>query len=131
MSWQAYIDTSLVGTGKLDRAAIFGVEPPSPWASSPGFDISLEEVRDVIKAIDDPREAQSSGLHVQGKKYLFQTLNKDQKIPSLYLRKDKEGICIAKTKQAILISHYPETVQLGEAAAVVGQLADYLESVGY
>jgi len=127
MSWQEYVDTSLVGTGKLDRAAIFGIVGPSPWARSPGFDISLEEVQCVIKAFDKPDEAQSSGLHVQGKKYLFQSL-KDQ---SLYLRKDKEGICIVKTKQAILISHYPETVQLSEAASVVGQLADYLESVGY
>ena len=38
---------------------------------------------------------------------------------------------IVKTKQAILVTHYPETIQPGEAAKVVEQLADYLIGVGY
>ncbi len=38
---------------------------------------------------------------------------------------------IVKTKQAILVAHYPETVQPGGAANTVEQLADYLISVGY
>lgn len=33
----AYIDSSLVGTGKLDRAAIFSGTGDSQWATSPGF----------------------------------------------------------------------------------------------
>jgi profilin len=36
-----------------------------------------------------------------------------------------------KTKQAILVAHYPETVQPGEATNTVEQLADYLIGVGY
>lgn len=43
----------------------------------------------------------------------------------------KEGICCVKTKQAILVAHYPETVQPGEAAKVAEALADYLIGVGY
>lgn len=43
----------------------------------------------------------------------------------------KEGIVTVKTKQAILVAHYPETIQPGEAAKVVEQLADYLIGVGY
>ena len=38
---------------------------------------------------------------------------------------------IVKTQQAILITHYPETVQPGVAANTVEQLADYLIGVGY
>ena len=52
------------------------------------------------------------------------------KIPS-NIKQGKEGVVIVKTTQAILISHYPETVQPGAAANTVEQLADYLLSVGY
>lgn len=38
---------------------------------------------------------------------------------------------IVKTKQALLVSHYPEGVQPGNAANTVEKLADYLLSVGY
>jgi profilin len=38
---------------------------------------------------------------------------------------------IVKTKQALLIGHYPEGVQPGQAAITVEKLADYLIGVGY
>jgi hypothetical protein len=43
----------------------------------------------------------------------------------------KEGVVIVKTKQAIIVTHYPETVQPGTAATTVEKLADYLIGVGY
>lgn len=43
----------------------------------------------------------------------------------------KEGIVIVKTTQAILVTHYPEGVQPGNAANTVEGLADYLIGVGY
>jgi profilin len=43
----------------------------------------------------------------------------------------KEGIIIVKTKQALLITHYPESVQPGTATNTVEKLGDYLISVGY
>lgn len=43
----------------------------------------------------------------------------------------KEGLVIVKTKQALLIGHYPENVQPGQAATTVEKLADYLIGVGY
>ena len=50
---------------------------------------------------------------------------------SMFISQGKEGIMIVKTQQAILITHYPETVQPGAAATTVEQLADYLVGVGY
>lgn len=38
---------------------------------------------------------------------------------------------IAKTTQAIIISHYGEDVQAGAAATTVEALADYLVGQGY
>lgn len=38
MSWQAYVDTNLVGTGNVAQAAICGLEG-GIWAISPGFQV--------------------------------------------------------------------------------------------
>ena len=49
----------------------------------------------------------------------------------LTITQGKEGIIIVKTQQAILVAHYPETVQPGQATNTVEQLGDYLIGVGY
>lgn len=49
----------------------------------------------------------------------------------LIILQGKEGIVIVKTQQAILVAHYPETVQPGQATNTVEQLGDYLIGVGY
>lgn len=38
MSWQGYVDTNLVGTGKVSNAAIIGLKG-GVWATSPGFNV--------------------------------------------------------------------------------------------
>lgn len=43
----------------------------------------------------------------------------------------REGVVIVKTKQALLITHYPETIQPGAAANTVEKLGAYLVGVGY
>ncbi|EKG20276.1 Profilin/allergen [Macrophomina phaseolina MS6] len=133
MSWQAYVDTSLVGTGNVDKAAIFNAEGNSVWATSAGFTIDPKEAAEIVSAYKDKGDAngikqvQSTGLHIAGDKYVV--LKADER--SLYGKKGREGIVIVKTTQAILVAHYPETVQPGVAANTVEQLGDYLISVGY
>ena len=39
MSWQGYVDTNLVGTGKISQAAIIGLKG-GVWATSPDFNVS-------------------------------------------------------------------------------------------
>lgn len=130
MSWQAYVDTSLVGTGNLDRAAIFNTQGTSVWASSPGFTVSPAEIKEIIASYSDTsdvKKIQSGGFRVAGEKYM--TIKADEK--SVYGKKGKEGMVIVKTLQAILVAHYPETVQPGKATNTVEQLGDYLIGVGY
>jgi hypothetical protein len=40
MSWQAYVDTNLVGTGNVSQAAIYGLNG-GEWAKSAGFQVSF------------------------------------------------------------------------------------------
>lgn len=39
MSWQGYVDTNLVGTGRVSKAAIIGLKG-GVWATSSGFTVS-------------------------------------------------------------------------------------------
>jgi len=115
------------------QAAILNSEGNSVWAASPGFTVSPNEMREVVNAFKDKGDAngvksvQSTGLHVAGEKFIV--LKADER--SLYGKKGREGIVIVKTTQALLVTHYPETVQPGAAANTVEQLADYLIGVGY
>ncbi|KAF2457995.1 profilin-A [Lineolata rhizophorae] len=133
MSWQAYVDTSLVGTGNIDKAAIFNADGNSVWATSSGFSVAPNEMQEIVAAYKDKgdenglKQVQQTGLHVGGERFVV--LKADER--SLYGKKGKEGIVIVKTSQAILVAHYPESVQPGVAANVVEQLADYLIGVGY
>ncbi|KAF2167679.1 hypothetical protein M409DRAFT_65812 [Zasmidium cellare ATCC 36951] len=126
MSWQGH----LVGTGNVDKAAIFNNEGTSVWATSAGFTVKPEEMKEVVAAYNDKsdvKQVQSSGLHIAGEKFVV--LKADDR--SVYGKKGREGVVIVKTTQAILVAHYPESVQPGAAANTVEQLADYLIKVGY
>ncbi|KAI4156091.1 MAG: hypothetical protein LQ341_000066 [Variospora aurantia] len=148
MSWQAYVDTryevtahdasrsptyaqsSLVATGNIDKAAIFNSEGTSAWAASAGFTVAPAEIEAVVTSFadnSDVKKVQSEGFHVAGEKFF--TIKSDDR--SLYGKKGKEGVVIVKTQQAILVAHYPESVQPGAAANTVEQLGDYLIGVGY
>ncbi|KAI9803111.1 MAG: profilin, required for normal timing of actin polymerization in response to thermal stress [Piccolia ochrophora] len=95
--------------------------------------VAPTEIKEVITAFQDKGDSngvkavQSNGLHVAGERFVV--IKADER--SLYGRKGKEGIVIVKTNQAILVTHYGETVQPGVAANTVEQLADYLIGVGY
>lgn len=130
MSWQAYVDTTLLGSGNVDKAAIFGIEGPSAWATSAGFTVAPAEIKDIIAAYNDKSDikaVQSDGLHVGGERFVV--LKSDDR--SLYGKRGKEGVVIVKTQKALLVAHYPETIQPGAAAQTVESLADYLLKVGF
>ncbi|KAF2761379.1 profilin-A [Pseudovirgaria hyperparasitica] len=133
MSWQAYVDSSLVGSGNVDKAAIFSKAGDSVWAASSGFTLSKEEITKIVESFTDKgdssgfKQISANGFYVGGEKFV--TLLAEGR--SLYGKKGKEGIVIVQTTQALLIAHYPETVQPGAAANTVEQLADYLTGLGY
>ncbi|KAI5287069.1 profilin, required for normal timing of actin polymerization in response to thermal stress [Ascosphaera aggregata] len=132
MSWQAYVDSSLVGSGNIDKAAIFDNQGASTWAASPGFTVSPSELKTIVESFNPVaegqlKEVQTHGFHISGEKYF--ALRSDES--SLYGKKGKEGVVIAKTKQALLIAHYPETVQPGPATNTVETLAQYLRELNY
>ncbi|KAL2134669.1 hypothetical protein VTI74DRAFT_11180 [Chaetomium olivicolor] len=135
MSWQAYVDTSLIGSGHIEKAAIASAAGDSIWAASPNFSVSTDELKAIIAILKEEGKADaapvakafSEGIHVAGERYVA-TRIEDRHI---YARKAKTGVCIVKTKQAILIGQYGENIQAGNATQTVEALADYLIGVGY
>jgi len=126
MSWQAYVDSNLLGSRKIARAAIHGHDG-SLWATSEGFSLSTQEINEIIAAFNDPSAIQANGIHANGVKYFALTVNNR----SIYGKKGADGIVAVKTKQAVLIGVYIEGTQPGEANTTVEGLADYLIGVGY
>ncbi|KAI1489459.1 profilin [Biscogniauxia mediterranea] len=131
MSWQAYVDSSLVGSGHVDKAAIISVAGDSVWATSAGFTVQPAEMKNIVGILsgnsDVIDKAHADGVHVAGERYVV-TRIEDR---SLYARQGRTGIVVVKTKQAIIIAHYGETHQVGNSTQTVEALADYLIKVGY
>lgn len=128
MSWQAYVDSSLIGSGHVDKGAIYSAKGDSVWASSPGFTVSPTEMQEVVTGLSGSVDKlYAEGFHIAGEKYVL-TKAEDR---SLYARKGREGVVVVKTTQAILIAHYKDGMIAGNCAQTVEQLADYLISTGY
>ncbi|GAA6021231.1 hypothetical protein JCM10207_002583 [Rhodosporidiobolus poonsookiae] len=126
MSWQAYVDSNLVGTGKIAKAAILG-QQGGVWAQSAGYDLAADEQAAIVKAFTDPSAVQGSGVRAQGQKFL--TLQANDR--SVYGKKQADGIILVKTTQAVLVAEYAHPTMPGEATKIVEDLADYLIGVGY
>lgn len=126
MSWQAYVDSNLVGTGKIASACIIGHDG-NTWATSAGFSVSPAEGKKIVGGFSNPSDIIATGIVLGGAKYL--ALRYDDR--SLYGKKGPGGCVCVKTKQAVLIGVYGEGAQPGEATSIVERLADYLISVNY
>ena len=126
MSWQAYIDSSLIGTGHIKKALICGHDGTA-WAYSAGFNPNAPELKALIKGFTDNAGIQSSGITLGGVK--FMTLRADNR--SIYGKKGAGGVVVVKTGQAVIIGVYEEGTQPGQATTVVEKLADYLIENGY
>ncbi|GAA5958405.1 hypothetical protein JCM21900_002184 [Sporobolomyces salmonicolor] len=126
MSWQTYVDSNLLGTGKISRAAILG-QQGGVWATSAGYNLSADEQAAIVKTFSDPSQAQANGIRAAGQKFFTLTAN-DR---SVYGKKQADGIILVKTTQSVLVAEYAHPTVPGDATKIVEELADYLISVGY
>lgn len=121
MSWQAYVDTNMVGTGKIKKGAIYGLQGGC-WAQSKDFSVNDSEVAQLVKGFTDPNSVRATSPKVEGKKFIV--VKVDDR--SIYAKEGTNGLVCVKTNLAILVGWYDKTVQAGEANSVIEKLADYL-----
>ncbi|KAG6195119.1 hypothetical protein E4U22_003479 [Claviceps purpurea] len=131
MSWQAYVDTSLVATGHVDKGAIISAAGDSSWAASADFQLKPEEMKAISAIVsgDDAAKdkAFADGLFIAGSRYVVARADGR----SIYARSGRLGVAIAKTKQAIVVGHHGEAQVAGNTSSTVEGLADYLIGQGY
>ncbi|EHK21313.1 uncharacterized protein TRIVIDRAFT_70330 [Trichoderma virens Gv29-8] len=131
MSWQAFVDTSLVGTGNIAKGAILSLAGDSAWATSTDLTIQPAEMKviaDIVsKNADAEAKAYAEGLYIAGQRFVLTRVDEGD----LYARAGREGVAIAASKQAIVVGIHSETTQAGNATLVVTALADHLKKTGY
>jgi profilin len=126
MSWQAYVDDSLVGSGSIEAGAICGHDG-TLWAASRHLALPAEHVRGLVGAFSDPAGVREKGLVLGSSKYIV--IKSDDR--SIYGKQGTGGICCVRTRQTVLVGKYEAPATPGAASKVVEALADYLISVGY
>lgn len=130
MSWQAYIDQSLVGPGNIDKAIICDAAGSAIWAESSGFTVSEAERKAIADSFADKKDVKdviSNGIRVAGEKYMTIEAGDNE----LKAKKGKEGIVVYKTTQALLIAHHGPDAQTTVAFNDVAALGEYLQKMGY
>ena len=127
MSWQSYIDQTLLGSGRVKDAAIIGAGDGSIWATSPGMNLAAGEPANIVKLFSDPSLGPVNGIKVGTVKYMY--LRGDN--TSLYGKKGAGGCVCVKTAQCVVIGLYDENIQPGQCAVTVEKLGDYLRDAGY
>ncbi|KZO90800.1 Profilin/allergen [Calocera viscosa TUFC12733] len=126
MSFQAYVDVQLVGTGKITRAAIIGIAG-GVWGISGGYYLTPAEQKSIISAFDTPKAVYASGLILNKRKFLA-TYADDQKFYGL---KGGEGCVLVKTTQAVIVAEYDDPSQAAEVKVIVEKLGEYFKNIGY
>ncbi|NUW46854.1 profilin [Nonomuraea rhodomycinica] len=129
--WQRYVDDNLIGSGKVDRAAITRLDGEI-LAASEGYKLSAAEQSQLSKecrAVFSGGEGQVGGLVLAGTKFF--TIGRDER--SLFLRSDLKhaGAIVAQTNQCIIVAEYDFPLQVTEVVPVVESLADELINAAY
>lgn len=135
MSWQAYIDTSLVATGHVAYGAIYGLDG-SLWTCSPELaNVPADSIQAMVNAFSDSGlgALRASGCWLGPKsedganKYMV--LRGDER--SIYIKKGQGGGALVKTNQCVILGVYKEGQVTGQCNSAVEKLADYLIESGY
>jgi len=122
--WQGYVDSSLMGSGKFDKAAILSPSFSEVEASSPGFSISAHELAALKEGFKDPTSFFANGITVGGEKFV--AIKAEGR--SVYGKKGKEGVVVVQSVSCVFVTHHPETVLTQDAAQVVENLTDYINN---
>ncbi|RZF32528.1 profilin [Nilaparvata lugens] len=126
MSWQDYVDTQLVATKCVTKAAIAGLDG-NVWAKTDGFEVSKDELLKLVNGFETEDLLTSSGVTLEGCRYIY--LSGTDKV--IRAKLGKTGVHCVKTQKAIVVSLYEDPIQPQQAASVVEKLGDYLVGCGF
>merc|ERR1712112_119973 len=70
MSWQSYVDDQLLSTKVIKNAVIAGHDG-NIWATSAGFNASVEELKTLLSRYGSTDDLAMNGVTVGGTKYMY------------------------------------------------------------
>ena len=121
--WQFLINKNLIGSGKVQQAAIYGLDG-NVWATSSNFKVKQDEINQLIAAFENPKSIKTNGFCIAGVSYMISTATKS----SIYVKTANGGAVCVKAKKAVVIGVYDKKIQRSDATGVVEDLGDYLRS---
>uniref|UniRef100_A0A915JPB6 Profilin n=1 Tax=Romanomermis culicivorax TaxID=13658 RepID=A0A915JPB6_ROMCU len=94
-SWQDLVNNNLIGTKKVSKAAILGLDGQI-WAKSDDFGITDQEAQVASKGFANRDGVLGSGLRFENEKYFVLQADEDRIIG----RKESRGFFLHKTNQS-------------------------------
>jgi len=125
MSWDSYRDT-ITNSGAAVKAAVVGLEG-GVWSSTPGLNVTPEEIKVLISGLSNPATFQSNGVVIGQEKYMYLQSDDSQ----IQGKKGAKGISVAKAGKCLIIGVYADGQQPGNCRQQVERIRDYLVGVGY
>jgi len=119
----------------VKKAAIVGLSDGSVWAKSEpplgeAFKVIQDELSNIARQFQTLayKDTPGTGIHVEGVKYIVPRVEDNL----VFGKKDKSGVFLVKTNQAVIIALYAGDTSEGLACrGAVERVAQYLQSQGY
>jgi profilin len=126
-SWNEYITTVMADSGFVSKGAIYGTEGRK-WAASKGFDVTSDEVKNLVSGFTDPTKLWVQGVKVGGKIYTC-TRSESGLIVG---RESAEctGCVIYRCNKCVVIAVHEEGAHPGGCFNLITKLGEYLKEQG-
>lgn len=143
MSWQPYVDDSLVAAGFYD--ATITSHTGQIWATTPDFNVTPAEATSLLPALDGDSEAQQTlkthGFSVAGVPYALNRLEVGDDEVRYLIARCKEygapprGVIVCRTARTLIFGvHdpiYAQSISFAKCSVAMYQLADLLVGMSF
>ena len=130
MSWQTYVDTNLVGSGRISRAAIMGAQG-GMWAASAGYQLTAAEQKALVDGFSQPDTLRSIAVRLDNQRYYVVSVRPQGVKVTVESKKQRNGALLIKTRRAIIVAEYTAPTERTEALFIADGVADHLVGAGY
>ncbi|ESP00736.1 hypothetical protein LOTGIDRAFT_112056 [Lottia gigantea] len=123
-SWKDYI-AALLEKGHASKAAIHSCGEGKLWAGCLAFDISREEVLEIVDGFSDSSILRQYGININGKRYTLTRISEGK----IMVGRDVfngSGCVIYKCNTCVIICVHDENMSLGGCYSVVERIGDFL-----
>ena len=126
-TWDDYVKKTLISSGFVSKAAIFGLYPIKEWSTSKDFKVSTLEAELLSKSFTDPEMIRVDGIILDDVMYTCLKVEND----TIYGKTGSTGCIICLCNKLMIISVYEDGVHPGRCFGITMKLADFLRQLGY